>query len=822
MGNRMTPEAAYRNAVTGGDSTMTVSTEVDHNDYTGNGTTTSFPYTFRIFNKGDLTVTVVDLSENISELVVDTDYAVTGAGGYTGGSVTLPAPLPTGYKISIAREIPLTQETDLRNQGKFFAEVHEDAFDKLTMLIQQVFSSFRLALRKPSSVANWYDALNNYIRNLRDPRDPQDAATKAYTDTADSRSLRFSSDQVVPMPPLAQMEGMLVAFSNGKPLGVLPASGSASEVMILLAAPDGSTRVGDGVGTTVHDKLIALASADYAMRNARMLGTAYMKLHKSQALKIVCQGDSVTAGHDTVSPDKIPSTTGNPATVAPIQYPLRVQDNISAFTDCPCTVINQGYSGDTARLSYERWTTNPGADVCHLMLGINDSIGAHGATFEEYADYMERLIKRYIDWGTAVVLHTTTPTYYNNANPLQSHFTQYVKSLSQRYGCPLFESECVPQFCEFQAVYSDDTHFNKAGYAKFGDAVTAFIMAGGWVGQYRRVSGYVSQQPGRSSEGIGFFSKNTVLQTNLGGSYVVNGAVAAINKTNGMTSFHFFLDCDFANVYLVGDIGGGMRISISNPVTTVGGKTAYNRWQVKGNSNCGLSETGVYQTAERNTARGAKAFAGSLVGRGWKTIFIQGIGVRASDAFLNYLIIEPTAENNIQQVADELYFNGATMHKAVDDVLIINKPYADRTTAGSDAPAVSGLGTVRIPLPPALRGYASNDFYYDTRAIQVIVKTVASTNAGLMANGLTEFIIYRDTPTTIKAEVQRKTAAACIEPVSVSLWSTDQDDTGGTATFPQPSQKGYLDLNFNSAASGYFTIEIRSPSIMSATNTWLV
>ena len=25
--------------------------------------------------------------------------------------------------------------------------------------------SLRLALRKPSSIANWYDALNNYIRN---------------------------------------------------------------------------------------------------------------------------------------------------------------------------------------------------------------------------------------------------------------------------------------------------------------------------------------------------------------------------------------------------------------------------------------------------------------------------------------------------------------------------------------------------------------------------------------------------------------------------------------------------------------------------------
>lgn len=152
---------------------MTVSTEVDHNEYTGNGVTTTFPYTFRIFQKSDLVVQVVDLNENITELILDTDYIVTGAGGYNGGNIILSKELVSGYQISISRELPVTQETDLRNQGKFFAEVHEDAFDKLTMLIQQVRSWFSLALRKPSFVANYYDALNNYIRNLRDPSTPK-------------------------------------------------------------------------------------------------------------------------------------------------------------------------------------------------------------------------------------------------------------------------------------------------------------------------------------------------------------------------------------------------------------------------------------------------------------------------------------------------------------------------------------------------------------------------------------------------------------------------------------------------------------------------
>lgn len=93
--------------------------------------------------------------------------------------MVLTSALPAGYKISIERSTPVTQEASIRNQGGFFPEIHEDALDKLTMLVQQAYGWWSgLSLRKPSWLANYYDALNNRIRNLRDPSQDQDAATK--------------------------------------------------------------------------------------------------------------------------------------------------------------------------------------------------------------------------------------------------------------------------------------------------------------------------------------------------------------------------------------------------------------------------------------------------------------------------------------------------------------------------------------------------------------------------------------------------------------------------------------------------------------------
>jgi len=223
---------------------MTVSTVVNHEQYDGNGTTTVFPYRFRILKSSHMVVTVSNPDGVLSTLVPGTDYNVTGAGLVGGGNVELMTPLAAGWQISLDRDLPAVQETDLRNQGRFFAETHEDAFDYLTMLIQRVFSLFGLALRKPSWIAKYYDAQGHRIANLANPVNEQDAATKSYTDNINAASLnktlRVPDVYVDALPSIENLEGKVIGFVNGKPTGIPAPSGSAADVLLELAKNTGA------------------------------------------------------------------------------------------------------------------------------------------------------------------------------------------------------------------------------------------------------------------------------------------------------------------------------------------------------------------------------------------------------------------------------------------------------------------------------------------------------------------------------------------------------------------------------------------------------
>lgn len=121
---------------------MTVSSQTRGITFVGTGLAAPFPLPFRFFNNSEITAYLVEDNGSLTLLAQGTDYTLTGAGepeidGGAIGVLTKTTPLASGKKMYVARTLPAVQQTDIVNQGEFFASVHEDVFDRLTMVDQQ-------------------------------------------------------------------------------------------------------------------------------------------------------------------------------------------------------------------------------------------------------------------------------------------------------------------------------------------------------------------------------------------------------------------------------------------------------------------------------------------------------------------------------------------------------------------------------------------------------------------------------------------------------------------------------------------------------------
>lgn len=133
---------------------MTISSISNKVQFNGSGSTGPFPFSFKVFSAGDLTVVKTDSAGVETTLALTTGYTVTLNGDQNnnpGGSVTTTEAVASGYKLTLVREVDFTQETDITNGGGFYPEVVENALDRLTMLVQQVEEKANRAVKIPVS-----------------------------------------------------------------------------------------------------------------------------------------------------------------------------------------------------------------------------------------------------------------------------------------------------------------------------------------------------------------------------------------------------------------------------------------------------------------------------------------------------------------------------------------------------------------------------------------------------------------------------------------------------------------------------------------------
>jgi|TARA_A100001391_G_scaffold72215_1_gene46075 hypothetical protein len=116
---------------------MTVSSTTKRNSYTGNGSTTTFAYSFKIFDDDDITVILRTTATGTETVQTKTThYSVTGVGNSSGGNVVFGSAPTSAQTVVLLRQTAQTQATDYTPNDPFPAASHEDALDKLTLMTQ--------------------------------------------------------------------------------------------------------------------------------------------------------------------------------------------------------------------------------------------------------------------------------------------------------------------------------------------------------------------------------------------------------------------------------------------------------------------------------------------------------------------------------------------------------------------------------------------------------------------------------------------------------------------------------------------------------------
>lgn len=532
--------------------------------------------------------------------------------------------------------------------------------------------------------------------------------------------------------------------------------------------------------TVIHQGLVHADIANIKKKNATLVASGMLKIRAGTAVN-VSQGDSLTYGHDTISGETIPAVLPHSAPHVYMPYPETLQAELNRiYCVSGITVINQGFSGDTALTSYNRWTTNPGADLAFIMLGTNDA-KVNGISLADYTKYMAAIIERYNDWGTGVVILTSPSIAQGYGDtPLES-YRAAAAALAAQYGCPVFRADVVGQNNAFSDIHSDSVHFNQLGYTLLGNSLGAWVAAGGMGENVVTVS----------AEKTLLFGLESAAVTN--GAYINNaGATAAQGMilkldvgTAHKATMAFYLDADAAYVSVIGRLSVGSVITIdSNSIRGVVTREGFT-----GATSAGYTvQTNIVQSEPTNDI-----FLGQVIGRGWHSITISAPSVASTTpVYLSALRIAPRSQ-------DECFasvFNVTRRSFSVYDPL--------PQYVGGLLPASS---TNAFVLPGALFAslFPLTTAYYMSAFVEI---TICHTLSGVPS--YTRYIVRPASPSTLSATLISSSGA---NPVTISSI---------TATSILAFPGGTVTINLTRAVAGYMEMRIDVPDIPQLLNAALM
>ena len=224
---------------------MTVQKDVTKNIYVGNGSTRTFPFTFECPAEHPEYIKVYLMQDDGTALATS-DYQL----DMDARQITYPSSgtaLPEGKKLVIMRELPLQQMMNLVNNGPYFAEDVETAFDENVMAMQQIAEKLNRSIIMSVDIDG--DAFVNEV--------PFEAG-KSFRIADDGKSIVLTEDPARVLP-LAQ-EAYAQAQAQAQSASASAAAAAKSEVSAAASASE--------AGNSAQSASVSAASAAESARLA--------------------------------------------------------------------------------------------------------------------------------------------------------------------------------------------------------------------------------------------------------------------------------------------------------------------------------------------------------------------------------------------------------------------------------------------------------------------------------------------------------------------------------------------------------------------------
>jgi len=138
---------------------MAITSTVRRATFAGDGIAVTFPFTFKVFAAADMQVSkTVGTTSTI--LTLTTDYTVTlnaDQNAAPGGTITMLVAPQVGESLAVTSRTAKTQSVQLSSGGAFLPNVLNDAFDKATILAQEIED--QAAIDRANNATNAANAL---------------------------------------------------------------------------------------------------------------------------------------------------------------------------------------------------------------------------------------------------------------------------------------------------------------------------------------------------------------------------------------------------------------------------------------------------------------------------------------------------------------------------------------------------------------------------------------------------------------------------------------------------------------------------------------